>query len=81
MDTAAQLGRVVLTRDRDFGTLLAKSKAGGPSIVLLRSDRLVRSGEQAARIALALAEHGPMLLQGAIVVVEDDGTRSRRLPL
>lgn len=80
-EAAVQLGRIVLTQDRDFGALLAQSRATRPSVVLLRLDRIVRPDEQAARIAVALRQFEAELLKGAIVVVEDTTMRVRDLPL
>jgi predicted nuclease of predicted toxin-antitoxin system len=79
-EAAVQLGRIVLTQDRDFGALLAQSRASRPSVVLLRFDRIVRPDEQVARIADALRAYEAELLMGAIVVVEDTTMRVRALP-
>jgi predicted nuclease of predicted toxin-antitoxin system len=74
-------GRIVVSADTDFGTLLATSRADGPSVVLIRrmSDR---SADRLLALLLAnLAPAEEALAEGAIVVLEDDRVRVRRLPL
>lgn len=73
--------RIVVSADTDFGTLLAGSRADGPSIVLIRrlSDRSARRLLAVLLTNLAAAEEG--LAEGAIVVLEDERVRVRRLPL
>jgi predicted nuclease of predicted toxin-antitoxin system len=74
-------GRVVVSADTDFGTLLTASRADGPSVVLIR-----RTSDRSAHLLLALllanlpaAEEA--LGEGAIVVLEADRVRVRPLPL
>lgn len=74
-------GRIVVSADTDFGTLLAASRADGPSVVLIRrtSDR---SAHRLLAVLLAnLAAAEEALAEGAIVVLEDDRVRIRLLPL
>jgi predicted nuclease of predicted toxin-antitoxin system len=73
--------RIVVSADTDFGTLLAASRADGPSVVLIR-----RTADRSAHLLLALllanlpaAEEA--LAAGAIVVLETDRVRVRPLPL
>lgn len=72
--------RVIITQDTDFGGLLAMSGAAYPSVILIR----MRDGRPAAQ-ARALAENLPRLesdlQQGAVVVVQDEAIRIRRLPI
>ena len=80
LEYAVQDQRIVLTSDTDFGELLAMSNAALTSVVLLR-----RQGDRrAAQIALVLANLEAVsedLVAGAIVVLEADRVRVRRLPL
>ncbi|MHA6781467.1 DUF5615 family PIN-like protein [Pseudonocardia saturnea] len=74
-------GRVLVSADTDFGTLLAASRATGPSVVLVR--RVAgRRVEQLAGILLAnLPQVEGELRDGCIVVVGDDSLRVRPLPI
>ena len=71
--------RIVVSADTDFGELLARSNASGPSIVLFR-----RQGQRSASevAALLLANLGALiddLATGAVVVFDADRVRVRRL--
>ena len=73
--------RIVVSADTDFGELLARSNASGPSIVLFR-----RQGQRSASevAALLLANLGALiddLVTGAVVVFDADRVRMRRLPM
>jgi predicted nuclease of predicted toxin-antitoxin system len=74
-------GRVLVSADTDFGTLLASSGAPGPSVVLLR----IGSGRQAEQVARLLIANLPPLTddlsRGAMVVMTDQRIRVRRLPI
>lgn len=73
-------GRVVVTQDTDFGTLLAASGTRWPSVILLR----LRDGRPSAhsRTLLGMLESiEEELREGAIVVVGEDRMRIRRLPI
>lgn len=78
---ARDQGRAIVSADTDFGTLLASERAIAPSVLLLR----FRSPRRAVEISeLLLANLGAVaddLDQGAIVVVEDERIRVRRLPI
>lgn len=80
MRWAVQENCVVLTHDQDFNTLLAHSRTGKPSVVLLRTSslRIDRMGE---RLLSALGAARADLEAGAILVVEDKRVRVRSLPL
>lgn len=73
--------RVLISADTDFGFLLAESGADRPSVILLR----LRSPRPAARLAGVLLANlegvAADLEAGAIVVLEDERIRVRRLPL
>lgn len=63
--------RVVVTTDTDFGTMLALSGAGGPSVILLRGiGDTVDERFDAVVSAIAVVESE--LLDGAVAVVEPD---------
>jgi predicted nuclease of predicted toxin-antitoxin system len=73
--------RVVISADTDFGTLLSRSGAKLPSVLLIR--RLVgrRAAEQAATILANLPAVADDLEAGAIAVLTDEWVRIRRLPM
>ena len=78
---ARQQHRTLISADTDFGTLLARTGAGAPSIILLRRST-PRRAEQLATLLLAnLDQLTEDLLAGAIVVVTDVDLRIRRLPI
>lgn len=72
--------RVVLTHDLDFGTALALTHAGGPSVLQVRGRRVLP--EHMGPIVLtALTRYEAELSAGALVVVEESRSRARILPL
>lgn len=80
LESARDDGRVVVTTDTDFGTLLALSGEGVPSIILLRSiDDDVDARAQA--ILAAVSTVPEQLEHGAIAVVEPGRIRLRDLPI
>ncbi|HVF76636.1 MAG TPA: DUF5615 family PIN-like protein [Acidimicrobiales bacterium] len=79
--TASDQGPIVVSADTEFGTLLAASRADGPSVVLVRrpSDRSAR--QVLALILANLDAAADALAEGAIVVLDAERVRVRRLPL
>ncbi len=70
----------VFTHDLDFGTALALTHAGKPSVIQVRSQRVLP--EHIGSIALAsLKQYERELVAGALVVVEPLKSRVRVLPL
>ncbi len=80
LEAAAQGQRVLVSADADFGTLLARRNAAEPSVVLLRRSSQRRPAVQAALLLANLPAVEAELQAGAVVVVEDDRLRVRRLP-
>jgi predicted nuclease of predicted toxin-antitoxin system len=78
---AATEERVLISADTDFGTLLARSGASSPSVVLIRRT----AGRRAAHQARLLIDNLPAvqgdLDDGAIVVLGEKTIRIRRLPI
>lgn len=72
--------RIVLTFDLDFGDLLAAGGQDGPSVVIFRT-RDARAKSVLQRLRLVLAEAATDLAAGAIVIVENQRFRVRRLPV
>jgi predicted nuclease of predicted toxin-antitoxin system len=77
---ASRSGFVIFTHDLDFGRLLALTGSAGPSVVLLRTLRILPA-ETAGTIVKVLRQHESDLERGAILVVDPEGSRVRLLPL
>jgi predicted nuclease of predicted toxin-antitoxin system len=80
MAKALAESRIVLTFDLDFGDILATAGSKGPSVIIFR----LRNQTPAAvnpRLFRVIADCEQELLGGAIIIVEDEGFRLRRLPI
>ena len=77
---AREHGYVVFTHDLDFGTLLALTRARGPSVVQVRTQNVLPAaiGNLVVRV---LTEHGAALEAGALVTVDERAARVRILPI
>lgn len=72
--------RIVLTFDLDFGNILAAARGAAPSVIIFR----LRNQTPAAvnpRLLRVIANCAADLSSGAIIIVEDDRYRVRRLPI
>ena len=70
----------MLTFDLDFGDILAVARSAAPSVIVFR----LRNQTPVAvnpRLFRVIAECAAELASGAIVIVEDEGFRVRRLPI
>ena len=77
---AVEEGRVIVTQDTDFGTLLSAARSSRPSIILFR----LRSGQpnvQTSFLLRCIPEIRDHLQQGSVVVVTESMIRIRRLPV
>jgi predicted nuclease of predicted toxin-antitoxin system len=70
----------VLTRDLDFGRLLALTGARSPSVVLLRMHRVLPA-DLGIRLTDVLRRHATDLDRGAIIALDADSDRVHLLPL
>ena len=77
---ARRHGLIVLTHDLDFGRILALAGGRSPSVILLRTHRLL-PGESAALLVKVLHQHTAELERGAVVVLSAAQARVRLLPL
>ena len=70
---------LVLTHDLDFGTILAATNAGGPSVIQIRAQDVLPS-TLGPTVISALRQFADSLMQGALVTVEPHRRRARILP-
>lgn len=77
---AKEAQAVILTRDFDFGALVAQSGLAKPSIVHLRDeDRFVPP--LVRRVLMVLHRFAPELTSGAIISIDATRSRVRLLPI
>lgn len=76
---AREEGRVVVTLDADFHTLLALDEAIAPSAIRIRIERL-RAQALTELLLRVISECEEELQQGAALTVEPSRIRIRRLP-
>lgn len=77
---ALQEGSTVLTTDLDFAELVAASRARLPSVIIFRL-RDMRPANVIFHLRQILERHDEDLTQGAIVTVNEQRFRVRRLPI
>jgi predicted nuclease of predicted toxin-antitoxin system len=80
LERAANEDRALLSADTDFATILARSDAARPSVILLRRGPRKPSDQLALLLANLPALEQP-LRDGSVVVIEPDRIRARRLPI
>lgn len=81
LEQARSEERVLVSADTDFGTLLARSGAENPSVLLIRRLAGRRAAEQSDVILANLPQVADDLATGAVVVLGDEWIRIRRLPM
>jgi len=77
---AEEEGRVVVTLDADFHSLLALKGAKLPSVIRIRIERL-KAQALTSLLLSVLPECEENLLKGAVVTIESTCVRLRLLPL
>jgi predicted nuclease of predicted toxin-antitoxin system len=80
MGWASAHKHVVFTHDLDFGTALALTHAGEPSVIQVRAQRVLPE-HVGPMVLAALKQYERELSAGALVVVEPAKSRVRVLPL
>jgi predicted nuclease of predicted toxin-antitoxin system len=71
---------VVVTNDLDFSAILAASAGSTPSVVQIRTQDLI-SDATVSVVAKALEVHREDIERGALMSIDEGGTRVRLLPL
>lgn len=77
---ATKEGRIIVTLDADFHTLLALTQASKPSVIRIRIEGL-RAEEFCGLLLQVLHQCAEELAAGAMVSVNDFHIRVRRLPI
>jgi predicted nuclease of predicted toxin-antitoxin system len=80
MDWARENSHVIFTHDLDFGTLLAVTQAGGPSVIQIRAQDIMPKHLEKIVIRV-LKEYTALLESGALITVDESTSRARILPL
>jgi predicted nuclease of predicted toxin-antitoxin system len=70
----------VLTFDLDFGEILAIARNEAPSVIIFRLRNQTPTAVN-SRLFRVIAECAAELASGAIIIVEDERFRVRRLPI
>lgn len=81
LEHAREHAQVIVTADTDFGTLMARSGARRPSVILVRELLGLTVSDQGALLAANLDQIRDVLSAGAVVAVGLDGIRVRPLPI
>jgi predicted nuclease of predicted toxin-antitoxin system len=77
---ANEHGFVVITNDLDFSAILAASTGASPSVVQIRTQDLL-SDAVVTIVAQAIDAHRESIEGGALLSIDEAGTRVRVLPL
>lgn len=81
LGAAREDGRVVITADSDFGTLLASTRATSPSVLYVRRSSGRRADAMLEMISVNLPALEEPLGSGSIAVLGEGSLRVRPLPV
>jgi len=80
MGWAREHQHVVFTHDLDFGTLLALTRATGPSVIQVRTQNVPPAHLEAVMVG-AIRSYEWQLQEGALVTVDEARGKVRMLPI
>ena len=80
MTWAREHAHVVFTHDLDFGSILALTRADGPSVVQVRAHDVLPVHLEGVVVA-AIRENVSELSKGAIVTIDESRRKVRMLPI
>ncbi len=80
-ERAAEDGRIIVSADTDFGTLLARRQQSKPSVILFRGGFEHHPQQQLSLLLANLPNIREYLEQGSIIVIERNRIRVRSLPI
>lgn len=80
-DRAAREGRIIVSADTDFGTLLVQRRAAAPSVVLFRGTTSRVPSRQVRLLLVNLPALERDLTTGCVAVFEETRIRVRSLPI
>lgn len=81
LQRAREHDQVLVSADTDFGTLLARTGADRPSVILIRRSSARRASELATLLLSNLDAITEDLRSGAVVVITNTDLRVRTLPI
>ena len=81
LNRADKEGRIVISCDTDFGTILAINKRNRPSVIQFRGETYRNPKGQLIVLRENLAQVEKMLLEGSIVTFMRNRIRIRKLPV
>ncbi len=80
-DFAQKDGRIIVSADTDFGTIIALRNERFPSIIIFRRTQNRKPAEQANLLISNMEQIKDSLIKGSIVIIEDIRIRIRSLPI